>query len=37
VSSGGREKIAAKIVDVLVAQAALQRSADPRVHALYTE
>ncbi len=37
VSSGGREKIAAKIVDVLVAQAALHRSADPRVHALYTE
>jgi hypothetical protein len=37
VSSGGREKIAAKIVDVLVAQAALHRSADPRVNALYTE
>ncbi len=37
VSSGGREKIAAKIVDVLVAQAALHRSAGPRVHALYTE
>ncbi len=37
VSSGGREKIAATIVDVLVAQAALHRSADPRVHALYTE